>query len=609
MDNTLMRGETRAVVPLLGFVLLFGVAVISFSMYQAEIVPDQNAQTEFQHFEDTQRQMIAVRSAAIDTASDDLPRSVTFDLGTRFQQRYFAVNPPPPTGELTTSDQYEVIINPDSDDISVPARFLEFDPNYRELQASELRYEHGIVYRDAGDDQIVILDDLPGPNQNQAQLVPLQGELSETGHQRTTIELYRPNGTTDLPEITEVELQTRLPDPANGQWSLTEALGVPAESVDYDGSTDPSTITIDGDNISAVTPVGIQERPESASSTAKPSGSIDDSNDNRINDVRASELIADTNNQEQEFAIDLGQDLEEGQKITINLGFNTEGITYSTGNQYEVVDGDGEINKNGDLLTYTAGANDNAGDTITITADKVQVDSIAGERRSIEASTNGESETAEFPILKDGDFDSETYEGGDVFVTGNVDVEGGQTITGDIVAGEDVTVKDDGEVQGSIESGGAVEVKDGGRVQQAIDASGEVTVADQTGGIVAGEDVTVKDGGEVQGSIDSGGAVEVKDGGEVQGSIESGGAVEVKNGGKVQQAIDASGEVTVADQTGGIVAGEDVTIKDGGKVQGSIESGGAVEVKDGGVVEGSIDADGEVTVKDGGEVQGSIEEG
>jgi adhesin HecA-like repeat protein len=328
-----------------------------------------------------------------------------------------------------------------------------------------------------------------------------------------------------------------------------------------------------------------------------------------LDDVRASELVGDRNNQKQEFEIDLGQELDEGEKITIDLGSNTGEITYSTGNQYGIVDGDGEVTKDENLLTYTAGANDNAGDTITIIADKVKVGSISGELRSIEAKINDESKTAEFPIRKDGDFDSEEYEGGDVFVTGGVTVGDGEVISGAIDAGGNVEVKDDGEVQGSISSGGDVTIKDGGEVQGSVDADGEVTVADVTGSITSGGGVEIKAGGEVQGSISSGGDVTVKDDGKVQSSISSGGDVTVKDGGEVQGSVDADGEVTVADVTGSITAGGNVEIKDGGEVQGSISSGGDVTIKDGGKVQGSVDSDGEVTVKEGGEVQGEISEG
>jgi len=361
-----------------------------------------------------------------------------------------------------------------------------------------------------------------------------------------------------------------------------------------------------------VNTVGITDEPNSG---LKQDVGPDDSpggppvNGDVLDDVRASELVGDTNNQKQEFEIDLGRDLDAGEEITIDLGFNTEGITYSNGNQYAIIDGDGEVTKDGDLLTYTAGANDNNGDTITITADKVKVDSIGGELRSIEANINDESKTAEFPILKDGDFDSEEYEGGNVFVTGDVTVKEGVVISGDIDARGDVEVKEGGEVQGSISSGGEVTVKEGGEVQGSVDADEEVTVADVTDSITAGGDVEVKEGGDVQGSINSQGEVIIKEDGNVQGSVDADGDVTVKDGGEVQGTVTADGEVTVADVTGSITAGDDVEIKDGGEVQGSIDSGGDVTIKDGGEVQGSVDADGEVTVKEGGEVQGEISEG
>ena len=265
---TLLEDDTRAVASLLGFVLLFGIAVIGFSMYQAYAVPDQNAQTEFQHFEEAKDQMVAFRSAAIDTASDDIPRSVTFDLGTRFQQRYLAVNPPPPTGTLATSDQYEVTINPDSDDISVPARFLEFNPNYREFHPGVLRYEHGIVYldaREANGGVVVLAGELP---ESRLHLAPIQNEFSQTGQQRVSLEISRPNNSEQLPTIEEVEIPTRLNE---SQWE--DKIGIPVDDLRGDN---PTYITVDGSDISDITPVGIQEQPERANSTVELGSNGDD---------------------------------------------------------------------------------------------------------------------------------------------------------------------------------------------------------------------------------------------------------------------------------------------------------------------------------------------
>ena len=279
---TLLEDDTRAVASLLGFVLLFGIAVIGFSMYQAYAVPDQNAQTEFQHFEEAKDQMVAFRSAAIDTASDDIPRSVTFDLGTRFQQRYLAVNPPPPTGTLETSDRYNITVTHRSGaETNVSAQFLRFDPHYREYQPGELWYEHGIVYVDAREmDGGVAL--LAGGRAEEFPLAPIQNEFARTGQQRLSLELYAPSETNiRLDNIENITIPTRLNE---HQWK--EEIGLTEEDIEQppaDGSK-VSTITIDSDAVSDITPIGLRDPPESANSTAdyEPGGPLTPPSDGPI---------------------------------------------------------------------------------------------------------------------------------------------------------------------------------------------------------------------------------------------------------------------------------------------------------------------------------------
>ncbi len=607
--------DTRAVAPVIGFVLLFGIGVVAFSGYQAVQVPQQNAETEFQHQEKVQNDLIVLRNAISRAGQQNERQFESVRLGTTYRERILAVNPPAPAGTLRTRGPYNITIdNGTSDPIKVETRFLKYQDGYNELDANPIYYEHSVLYLEPETGNRVFFEDQNLVRENSDVVITaLQRNFSQSDTGRVTIELYPMEAGDQLPtgEL-DVTLPTRLPE---GYWQ--EQLGGtdPISNIGYNdpgGDIKEVTFTVNSSDLEFNT-VGINDAPDPNSDQTVVSdmdGSGEKSaNGDVLDDVRASELVGDTNNQEQEFEIDLGQDLDGGEEITIDLGFNTGGITYSTGNQYGIVDGDGEVTKDGNLLTYTAGANDNAGDTITITADKVKVDSIGGESRSIEANINDESKTAEFPILKDGDFDSEEYEGGDVFVTGDVTVGEGEVISGDIDAGEDVEVKEGGDVQGSISSGGEVTVKEGGEVQGSVDADGEVTVADVTGSITAGGDVEVKEGGDVQGSINSQGEVIIKEDGKVQGPLNADGDVTVKQGGEVQGSVDADGKVTVADVTGSITAGGDVEVKDGGEVQGSIDSGGDVTVKDGGEVQGSVDADGEVTVKEGGEVQGEISEG
>ncbi len=256
--------DDRGQAVVLGAVLLFGIVTIAFAGYQAYQVPNQNAQTEFQHFEEAKDQMVAVRSAAIDTASVDVSRSVMFDLGTRFQQRYLAVNPPSPTGTLETSDQRYIGDN-------IPARFLTYDPNYREYQPGELWYEHGIVYLDPPNGEIVVLEGPPTEEvegDTEIRLIPLQNEFSQTGQQRIDVELHNEAGDkTDNTGL--VKIPTRLNE---SQWD--NIVEVPVENVDG------AYIGIDSSDISDITPVGIEDPPKNNTTDTDSIG--EDSGDNGV---------------------------------------------------------------------------------------------------------------------------------------------------------------------------------------------------------------------------------------------------------------------------------------------------------------------------------------
>ena len=73
--------DERAQSTLVGFILLFGILTIAFSSYQAVVVPNQNAEVEFNHFQDIQDDFTEFRSTLINSVGATDDRSVTFRLG------------------------------------------------------------------------------------------------------------------------------------------------------------------------------------------------------------------------------------------------------------------------------------------------------------------------------------------------------------------------------------------------------------------------------------------------------------------------------------------------------------------------------------------------
>ncbi|TKX55387.1 hypothetical protein EXE44_16265 [Halorubrum sp. SS7] len=96
------RGQSVVV----GTVVLFGFLILALSLYQVQIVPQENAEVEFQHFEEVRNDLVELRNGILSAGSSERPQFVDVKLGTRYQTRVFTVNPPDPVGTLRTSDAY-----------------------------------------------------------------------------------------------------------------------------------------------------------------------------------------------------------------------------------------------------------------------------------------------------------------------------------------------------------------------------------------------------------------------------------------------------------------------------------------------------------------------
>ena len=55
--GTSFRDDTREVSQVIGAVFIFGILVVAFSGYQAFVIPNQNAETEFNHYGDVKDDM------------------------------------------------------------------------------------------------------------------------------------------------------------------------------------------------------------------------------------------------------------------------------------------------------------------------------------------------------------------------------------------------------------------------------------------------------------------------------------------------------------------------------------------------------------------------
>ena len=162
-----LRGDDRAVAVQIGAVILLGFLMISLSLYQATVVPNENREVEFQHNQRVQSDMLEVRNAILGTAATGSASPAAVELGTQYPTRAVAINPSPPSGTLSTSSLGTVQVrNAVADDAATTepdypetadfwngttqnytTKSLEYRPSYANYDnAPTTVYENGLVY-------------------------------------------------------------------------------------------------------------------------------------------------------------------------------------------------------------------------------------------------------------------------------------------------------------------------------------------------------------------------------------------------------------------------------------------------------------------------------
>ena len=141
----------RGVSTVVGVLLVTGILVVSLAIYQTTFVPQQNAQSEFEHNQQVETEMVELRNAIFETGLDNRQRAASITLGPQYTQRIVAVNPPPPAGTLrsTYADDVRVDGNESQAFELTGNQIFEYEPGYAEFdEAGAIKYENGVVYHD-----------------------------------------------------------------------------------------------------------------------------------------------------------------------------------------------------------------------------------------------------------------------------------------------------------------------------------------------------------------------------------------------------------------------------------------------------------------------------
>lgn len=260
--------DSRAQSVVLGTVVLFGFLILALSLYQVEVVPQENAEVEFQHSGEVRNDLVELRAGILQAGSIDQPQYQTVQLGTRYPTRVFTINPPPPAGTIRTTESYPITIAYESNGTvieTIPTRFIQYRPGYNELDQSPTWYDASILYVDARQEGggIAVIEDQNLVDDGKVQITALQNEFQRSGTGQVTLEL-RPAETItgDIPEgDLSVTVPTRLSD--GEYWNEAD---IPSEiySITDDENGDGIynlTLETTADNLTVDT-VGVQEAPE-----------------------------------------------------------------------------------------------------------------------------------------------------------------------------------------------------------------------------------------------------------------------------------------------------------------------------------------------------------
>ncbi|MCG1003737.1 MULTISPECIES: hypothetical protein [Halobacterium] len=200
------RDDNRAQSVQVGAILLFATLVIALSIYQATVVPSQNADVEYKHSQTVQNQMTDVRNGILRSAATGNAQPASVTLGTQYPSRAFLMNPPPATGTLRTGSYENNTIrvsninatNDETKDFlngswTASTKYLEYEPDYNEYDnAPNLLYETSVLsnfYPDTNNGTAIPLTDqmLVDNETRTITLVTLNGSLSTSRASSVTV--------------------------------------------------------------------------------------------------------------------------------------------------------------------------------------------------------------------------------------------------------------------------------------------------------------------------------------------------------------------------------------------------------------------------------------
>jgi hypothetical protein len=191
------RGDDRGASVQIGAVLLFAILILAVSLWQAQVVPQQNASVEYTHNQRVVDDMKDVRSVMVSAPGERTLRSVSVDMAPAYPPRSVFVNPGPPSGTLRTVGTGNASLNvtvdnataldDEADDLwdGTPRAYntggMAYEPGYNVYtSAPDTVYENTVLYNVQDGGTVVNVSGQNVVDGRTITLVVLNGSLSRT---------------------------------------------------------------------------------------------------------------------------------------------------------------------------------------------------------------------------------------------------------------------------------------------------------------------------------------------------------------------------------------------------------------------------------------------
>jgi hypothetical protein len=175
-------------------VLIFALIILVFTIYQADVVPAQNKEVEFEHSQVVESDMSQLNDAIQEASTSGLPQSASVATGLQYPSRALAINPGNPSGTLRTSSSQQVELSGLSGSSgywstnpSFDTRLVSYQSNYNQMQQeAEYTIENGLLVNDyspdSPSDNFILGSDgtMISENGNQINLLLVDGDYQKS---------------------------------------------------------------------------------------------------------------------------------------------------------------------------------------------------------------------------------------------------------------------------------------------------------------------------------------------------------------------------------------------------------------------------------------------